>query len=388
MKKSKRLDKIPPYLFVKIEEKKAELVKSGIDVIDFGIGDPDLPTPKHIFEKMHEILEIKDSSNYPSTKGEFEFRKAVSLWYKKRFNVDLDPVSEVCSLIGSKEGIAHIFLAFVDEGDYTLVPDPAYPVYNVGTLLAGGTPYFIPLKKENNFLPDLDLIPKEILKKSKLLFINYPNNPTGAVADLKFFEKCVKFAKENDILLVSDLAYSEMGYGGYKPHSVLEVPGAKDVAIEFHSLSKTYNMTGWRIGMAVGNKEAVSSLSTIKSNIDSGAFKAIQFAALHALLSDQKCVEENNAVFEERGNILIEGLNSLGWNLPKLKATFYAWVPVPKGDTSSSFTEKLLDKAGILVVPGSGYGKSGEGFVRFAITLPKDRIVEAISRMKKENIRF
>ncbi|NQU18165.1 MAG: LL-diaminopimelate aminotransferase [Candidatus Saganbacteria bacterium] len=388
MRKSKRLDKIPPYLFVKIEEKKAELVKNGVDVIDFGIGDPDLATPRHIFKKMHEVLDQDKSANYPSSKGELSFRAAVSDWYKKRFNVELDPNSEVCALLGSKEGLSHLPLAFIDNGDISLIPEPSYPVYKISTMLAGGEPYLIPLKAENKFLPQLDTIPQAVLKKAKLFYINYPNNPTGAVAGMDFFEKCVKFCKSNDLLLVSDLAYSEMGYDGYVPHSVLEVPGAKDVTIEFHSLSKTFNMTGWRIGMAVGNAEAVGALATIKSNVDSGAFKAIQFTAVEALSASQKCVEENSKIFEKRRNVLIHGLNSLGWKLEKPKATFYVWVPTPKGETSASFTEKLLEETGILVVPGSGYGPSGEGYVRFAITLPKERIEEAIERMKKKNIFF
>lgn len=387
MRKSKRLDKIPPYLFVKIEEKKAELVAKGVDVIDFGIGDPDLATPKHIIDKMQEVIGTKEAANYPSSKGELPFRKAVADWYKKRFNVDLDPGSEVCTLIGSKEGIAHLSFAFIDNGDIALVPEPSYPVYAISTTLAGGETHLLPLTAENGFIPDLYNIPEEVLKRAKLLYINYPNNPTGTVAGKDFFESCVKFAKKNDLLLVSDLAYSEMGYDGYVPMSILEIPGAKDVAIEFHSLSKTYNMTGWRIGMAVGNKEAIQALATIKSNIDSGAFKAVQIAAIEALSGSQDCVKENNKIFEERRNVLIEGLNSLGWSLEKPKATFYMWVPVPKGETSTSFTEKLLDKAGILVVPGNGYGTSGEGYVRFAITIPKERILEAIERMKKEGIR-
>jgi len=383
MKKSERLKKIPPYLFVKIEEKKEELQKQGIDIIDFGIGDPDLPTPPHIINKMQEVIDTKEAANYPTSRGEFPFRKAVSKWYQKRFQVELNPRDEICCLIGSKEGLAHLPLAFIDPGDIALVPDPSYPVYKICTTLAGGEAYPLPLNTANNFLPELDKIPANVLKKAKLLYINYPNNPTGAVADLGFFEKCVKFAKQHDLLLVSDLAYSEMGYDGFKPHSVLEVPGAKDVTIEFHSLSKTYNMTGWRIGMAVGNKEAVHALGTIKSNIDSGAFKAIQLAAIEALSGPQTSVEENNKVFGERAKTLINGLNSLGWKLPHLKATFYAWIPVPKGETSASFAEKLLEKCGILVVPGNGYGPSGEGYVRLAITLPKERIAEAIERMKK-----
>ncbi|MFH1684006.1 MAG: LL-diaminopimelate aminotransferase [Candidatus Margulisiibacteriota bacterium] len=388
MKRSKRLDKIPPYLFVKIEEKKEELQKKGIDIIDFGIGDPDLPTPAHILKKMKEVLETTESANYPTSKGEFAFRKAVSKWYQKRFGVELNPRDEICALIGSKEGLAHLPLAFIDPGDISLVPDPSYPVYKICTTLAGGEPYLMPLTAANNFIPDLDSIPKDILKRARLLYINYPNNPTGAVADKSFLEKCVKFAKKNDLLLVSDLAYSEMGYDGFKPSSVLEIPGAKDVTIEFHSLSKTYNMTGWRIGMAVGNAEAVGALATIKSNIDSGTFKAVQFAAIEAMSGPQDCVEENRAIFEERRNVLYDGLTSLGWKFARPKATFYVWVPVPKGETSSSFTEKLLGKCGILVVPGNGYGPSGEGYVRFAITIPKERITEAINRLKKNGIKY
>ncbi len=388
MRKSKRLELIPPYLFVKIEEKKDELLKKGVDVIDFGIGDPDLPTPPHIFKKMHEVLESKEAANYPSSKGEFAFRKAVSKWYDRRFKVELNPRDEICCLIGSKEGLAHLFFAFVDQDDIVLVPDPAYPVYKIGTILAGGEPYYLPLTKENNFVPDLEAVPKHIQKKAKMLFINYPNNPTGAVCDRAFLERCVKYAKKNNLLLVSDLAYSEMGYDGYQPMSVLEIPGAKDVAIEFHSLSKTYNMTGWRIGMAVGNREAVQALATIKSNVDSGAFKAIQLAAAEALTGPQDCVADNRRVFEERRNVLIDGLNSLGWKLARPQATFYMWVPVPKGESSSSFTEKLLDKCQVMVVPGNGYGPSGEGYIRMAITLPKERIAEAIERLKKAGIAF
>ena len=388
MRKSKRLDLIPPYLFVRIEEKKDELVKSGVDVIDFGIGDPDLPTPPHIVAKMREVLDSKEAANYPTSKGEMSFRAAVANWYKNRFNVSLDPASEVCCLIGSKEGLAHLPLAFIDQGDVSLIPDPSYPVYKICTTLAGGESYLLPLTAENKFIPDLGAIPKDVLRKAKLLYINYPSNPTGAVADLSFFEKSVNFAKDNDLLLVSDLAYSEMGFDGFKPRSILEVPGAKEATIEFHSLSKTYNMTGWRIGMAVGNKEAVQALATIKSNVDSGQFKAIQLAAIEALTGSQQCVADNNKVFEERRNTLYDGLKSLGWNFPKPMASFYFWVPVPKGETSSSFTEKLLDQCGILVVPGSGYGKCGEGYIRMAITLPKERIAEAIRRMKKEKIFF
>jgi len=388
MKKAKRLDLIPPYLFVKIEEKKEELIKKGVDIIDFGIGDPDLPTPPHIINKMKEVLASKEAANYPTSKGELSFRKAVADWYKKRFGVNLDPESEVCCLIGSKEGLAHLPLCFIDEGDISLIPDPSYPVYKICTLLAGGEPYLLPLSKENHFLPELDKVPQAVVKKAKLLFINYPNNPTGAVADKDFFKRAVEFARKNELLLVSDLAYSEMAFDHFTPSSVLEIPGAKEVTIEFHSLSKTFNMTGWRIGMAVGNKEAVQALATLKSNLDSGVFKAIQFAAIKALTGPQDCVVENNKILEERRNILYEGLVSLGWRFEKPKATFYFWVPVPKGETSTSFAERLLEKCGILVVPGSGYGPAGEGYVRMAITIPKEKIKQAIERLKKEKIEF
>ncbi|MBN3032568.1 MAG: LL-diaminopimelate aminotransferase [Candidatus Saganbacteria bacterium] len=388
MKKAKRLELIPPYLFVKIEEKKEELIKKGVDVIDFGIGDPDLPTPPHISQKMRAVLDSKEAANYPTSRGELVFRRAVAQWYRQRFKVELNPQGEICCLIGSKEGLAHLPLCFIDPGDVALVPDPSYPVYKICTTLAGGEPYLLPLTAENNFLPELGKVPANILKRAKMLFINYPNNPTGAVCDKAFLEQAVAFAKKHDLLLVSDLAYSEMGYDGYRPMSVLEVPEAKAVSIEFHSLSKTYNMTGWRIGMAVGNSEAVGALATLKSNLDSGQFKAIQLAAIEALTGPQQCVEDNRQIFEERRNVLIDGLNSLGWKLPKPKATFYLWVPVPKGETSASFTEKLLDQCQIMAVPGNGYGPAGEGYVRMAITLPKERIAEAIGRLKKAKISF
>jgi LL-diaminopimelate aminotransferase len=384
VKKAKRLDRLPPYLFVKIEDKKAQLLREGKDIIDFGIGDPDLPAPVQVFEKMRSTLETKEAANYPTSRGELSFRKAVAGWYQNRFGVKLDPQTEVCCLLGSKEGLAHLPFCFVNPGEIALVPDPAYPVYKICTTLAGGKAYPLPLTAENKFLPDLDNIPKKVLKKAKLLFINYPNNPTGAVAGKDFFKKCVSFAKKNDLLLVSDLAYSEMAYDGFVPPSALEIPGAKDVTIEFHSLSKTYNMTGWRVGMAVGNAGAVQALATLKSNLDSGVFKAIQFAATEALSGPQDCVAKNNQVFEERRNVLVEGLNSLGWKLDKPKATFYLWVPVPGGETSASFSEKLLGKCAILVVPGSSYGPVGEGYVRMAITIPKERIAEAIERLKNK----
>jgi len=388
MKTSDRIANVPPYLFAEIDKKKNELIKKGVNIIDLGIGDPDKPTPKRILDKFHKAVDDPRTHNYPPYEGIESFRIAVAEWYKKRFNVVLDPDKEVVSLIGSKEGIAHIFFAFIDPGNYALIPDPGYPVYKIGTLFAGGVPYSMPLLEKNGFLPDLDLIDKDAVKRSKILFINYPNNPTAAVAGKDFLEKAVKFCAKNNILLCSDLAYSEVAFDGYRPMSVLEIPGAKDIAIEFHSLSKTYNMTGWRLGMAVGSAAAIKGLSIIKTNIDSGVFKAIQLAGIEAMSGDQREIDEMNKIYEERRNILIDGLNSLGWRLNYTKATFYVWAPVPKGYTSASFVSHLLEKTGILVVPGSGYGKYGEGYFRASITIDKEKIKEAISRMSKESISF
>ncbi len=387
MKQTNRISKTPKYLFAEIDKKKAAAIARGVDLIDLSIGDPDQPTPKYIIDSMKKALDDPSTHNYPPYEGTKDFRGAVSKWYKKRFDVDLDPDTEVMSLIGSKEGIAHMVFALIDPGDVSLIPDPSYPVYKVCTILAGGTPHMLPLTKENGFLPDLDSLDTEILKRSKLLFINYPNNPTSATAPRSFLEKAVKFCKKHDIVLCSDLAYSEVCFGGYSAESVLQVPGAKDIAVEFHSLSKTFNMTGWRIGMAAGSRDAIKALAIIKTNVDSGAFKAIQRAAIDALSGPADFTKEMNAVYEKRMRTLVDGLNSLGWSLEYPRATFYVWLPVPKGYTSASFCEALLEKCGVLVVPGSGYGISGEGYVRFCITADESRINEAVQRMKSEGIR-
>jgi LL-diaminopimelate aminotransferase len=388
MRKANRILNVPPYLFAEIDKVRATVTSKGVPVIDLGVGDPDRPTPKRILDKFHKAVDDPRNHNYPPYEGTYDFRCAVAKWYKKRFGVILDPDTEVLSLIGSKEGIAHIFYAFIDPGDVALLPDPGYPVYNVGTIFAGGTPYSMPLLKENSFLPDIKSIEGNIVKKAKLLFINYPNNPTGAVAGREFLKEAVAFCRDNDLLLCSDLAYSEVAFDGYRPMSALEIPGAKDVTIEFHSLSKTYNMTGWRIGMAVGSAKAISALSIIKTNTDSGIFKAIQIAGIEALGGPQKEIDEMNRTYEERRDILIDGLNSLGWKLETPKATFYVWAPVPKGNSSASFVKFLLEKAGVLVVPGSGYGKYGEGYFRASITTDKKNITEAVKRMRKEGISF
>ena len=382
MKIAQGIQTVPPYLFAEIDKKKEEAIKKGIDIINLGIGDPDQPTPNNIIEKLRESVKDPKTHDYPPYAGTAEFRQAVALWYKNRFGVNLDPDKEIMALIGSKEGIAHIFLAFIDPGDFSLIPDPAYPVYKTGTLFANGFPYIMPLLEENNFLPDLDKIDEEIAKRAKLIFINYPNNPTSAIADKNFFEKVVKFAKKYDILVCHDLAYSEMTFDGYKANSFLEVDGAKEVGIEFHSLSKIYNMTGWRLGFAVGNEEAISALSIIKTNIDSGAFKAIQQAGIEALTGPQDNIEKMNKIYTGRRNVVINGLNKLGWNLKPTKATFYIWLPTLNKMSSMEFSNLLLEKTGIIVTPGIGYGEYGEGYVRIALTVDEKRLEEALERLK------
>jgi len=382
MKIAQRIQTVPPYLFAEVDKKKEEAIKRGVDIINLGIGDPDQPTPNNIIEKIRESIKDPKTHDYPPYAGTAEFRQAVALWYKKRFSVDLDPDKEVMALIGSKEGIAHIFLAFIDPGDFSLIPDPAYPVYKTGTLFANGFPYIMPLLEKNNFLPDLEEIDEEIAQRAKLMFISYPNNPTAAIADKGFFEKVVKFAKKYDILVCHDFAYSEMTFDNYKANSFLEVDGAKEVGIEFHSLSKTYNMTGWRLGFVVGNKEAISALSIIKTNIDSGVFKAIQQAGIEALTGPQDNIEKMNKIYTGRRNVVINGLNKLGWNLKPTKATFYIWLPTPKNMKSIDFANLLLEKTGIIVTPGIGYGEDGEGYVRIALTVDEKRLEEAIERLK------
>ena len=383
IEKAKRIDQIPPYLFAEIDKKKREMRKKGVDLIDLGIGDPDLPTPKLIIERLKTAAEDPKNHRYPSYEGMIEFRTAVARWYEKRFSVRLDPQTEVLSLIGSKEGIAHVPLAFVNPGDYTLVPSPGYPVYRVSTLFAGGTPYFLTLRKENGFLPNLSEIPREIATKAKLLFINYPNNPTSAIAEKSFFEEVVSFARRYEVIVCHDAAYSEIAFDGYQPLSFMEVEGAKEVGIEFHSLSKTFNMTGWRIGFAVGHAEIVSALGGIKTNIDSGVFQAIQEAGTEALNHFDTPFPETIAIYERRRDILVKGLREIGLEVDLPRATFYVWFQVPRGYSSAQFAGLLLEKGGIVATPGNGFGEAGEGFIRMALTVDEKRIKEAIERLKK-----
>ncbi|HJJ99698.1 MAG TPA: LL-diaminopimelate aminotransferase [Methanocorpusculum sp.] len=380
---AKRLDNLPPYLFAQIDAIKAQKRAEGVDLIDLGVGDPDLPTPAHIVDALCEAARDPATHHYPDYLGMIEYRKAVAAWYKNRFGVTLDPAREVLALIGSKEGIAHIPEAFVNPGDYVLASDPGYPVYKTSTLFAEGKCHLMPLLEENNFLPDYDAIPKDVVAGAKLMFIGYPNNPTGAVAPMKFFDETVEFAKNNDIIVVHDNAYSEISYDGYKAPSFLEASGAMDVGIETHSLSKTYNMTGWRIGMAVGNADLIGAFGRVKTNIDSGAFDAIQRAAITALTGPQDCVAHACAIYQERRDALVAGLQSLGFTVHVPKATFYVWMKV---NNSVEFTQRMVNEAGIVVTPGTGFGPNGEGYVRFAITRPVERINEAIARMKEHNI--
>ena len=380
---AKRIEQIPPYLFAEIDKKKEEMRQKGIDLIDLGIGDPDLPTPKLVIERLQAAAENPRNHRYPSYEGMIEFRTAVARWYERRFGVMLDPRTEVLSLIGSKEGIAHIPLAFVNPGDYVLVPSPGYPVYRVSTLFAGGTPYFLTLRKENGFLPNLSEIPKEVAEKAKLLFINYPNNPTSAIAERSFFEEVVAFARRYEIIVCHDAAYSEIAFDGYQPLSFMEVEGAKEVGIEFHSLSKTFNMTSWRIGFAVGHSEIVSGLGRIKTNIDSGLFQAIQEAGVAALNHFDTPLPEIIKIYERRRDVMVKGLREIGLEVDLPKATFYLWFQVPKGYTSGQFAALLIEKAGIVATPGNGFREAGEGYLRMALTVDEKRLKEAIERLKR-----
>ncbi len=389
MQFAKRLEKIPPYLFAEIDRKRDEMVAQGVDIINMGVGDPDRPTPGHIVQAMHEAVDDPATHNYPPYQGTKDFRGSAAQWMERRFGVTgLNPNTEVVSSIGSKEAIHNTFLAFVEPGDYTLIPDPGYPVYRTSTIFAGGESYAMPLLPEQNFLPDLEAIPEEVARKAKLLWINYPNNPTGALATLEFFEELVAYCQQYDILLCHDHAYSEMAYDGYKPPSVLQVPGAKDVAIEFHSLSKSYNMTGWRVGFVVGSSHGIKGLGQVKTNLDSGVFKAIQRAAIAAYSTSEAELQAVMSVYQNRRDIIVKGLQSLGWPIEAPKATLYVWARVPQGYSSAEFVTLLLDKCGIIVPPGNGYGAAGEGFFRIALTVADERMHEAIERMKDAGIRY
>ena len=375
------MEKLPPYLFVEISRKIAEKRARGEEVVSFGIGDPDFPTPPHIINRLCQAAQEPTNHRYPETEGLPELRRAIAGWYQRRFGVSLDADKEVLPLVGAKEGIVHIAFCFIDPDDLALVPDPAYPPYSRGTMLAGGKPYYVPLKEENDFLPDLEAVPADILKQAKILWLNYPNNPTGAVADLDFFQRVVDLARRYEIAVCHDAAYTEVAFDGYQPPSFMQAEGAKEVGVEFHSLSKGYNMTGWRIGMVVGNATMVDALSRVKSNLDSGIPQAIQYAAVEALTGPQDSIKEQNARYQRRRDLVIDRLLSMGLSVTPPKGGLYIWARVPQGYTSVEFTDDLLEQVGVVVTPGVGYGGNGEGYVRLSLTIPDASLVKGLSRL-------
>lgn len=379
---SERLKELPPYLFVRLEELKNQALAEGVDLIDLGIGDPDQPTPLHIRRALKRAVDNPENHRYPSSSGMKRFREAAAGWMERRFRVAVRP-EEVVALIGSKEGLAHFPLAFINPGDIVLVPSPAYPVYRIATRFAGGEVFTLPLRPEKRFLPDLEGVPKTVLRRAKLLFLNYPNNPTGATADLDFFERVVDFARKYNLIVAHDAAYSEIAFDGYEPPSILQIPGAEECAIEFHSLSKTFNMTGFRIGFAVGCPELVAALGKVKSNIDSGQFQAVQWAAVEALENGRKDIRAIRALYQERRDILVQGLDHLRLEYQKPRGSFYVWVKTPEGIRSEEFVGRLLSEAGIMCAPGSGYGPEGEGFFRMALVVDKERMRAAVQRMER-----
>ncbi|MFN2390233.1 MAG: LL-diaminopimelate aminotransferase [Actinomycetota bacterium] len=383
MRTARRIEALPPYLFAEIDRKVGEARAQGADIISFGVGDPDLPTAPHVVEALAEAGADPATHRYPSYTGMPEFRHAVAAWYGRRFGVELDPDLEVQPLVGSKEGIFHLPIAFVDPGDVALVPDPGYPVYETGTILAGGEPYPLPLLADNGFLPRLDTIPDEVVARATVLWLNYPSNPTAAVASGDFFQRAVDFCRANDLLLAHDAAYTEITFDGHVAPSVLEADGAMECAVEFHSLSKTYNMTGWRIGWVAGAPVAIEALKRLKTNIDSGIFDAVQRAGIAALEGPQDHLQRCLEIYRRRRDLLCDGLKSMGVVVEPPKGSIYVWAPVPDGHTSESFTTFLLEEAAIVVAPGTGYGRSGEGFVRFSLTLPDDRLEAGVERLRK-----
>ena len=386
MKFASRIEKVPPYLFVGISRKIAEKRAQGIDVISFGIGDPDIPTPENVVEKLRETALDSPNHRYPETDGLPEFRQAVADWYQRRFGISVHPDKETLPLIGAKEGIGHAALCFIEPGDIALVPDPGYPVYSVGTWFAGGECHWMPLLEENGWMPDLDAIPDDVADKATVMWLNYPNNPTGAIADADYFAKVVEFAKVHDIAVMHDASYSEVAFDGYRPISFLETPGAIDVGVEFHSLSKSYNMTGWRLGMAVGNEDIISALMVIKSNLDSGVPNAIQYMGMEAMELSQNAIDERNAIYEHRRDRVVQTLRDIGLDAIPPKASLYVWTRIPEGFTSAEFTALLLDEADIVVTPGNGYGEYGEGYIRLSLTINDEDMEKGLARLSEWQI--
>jgi LL-diaminopimelate aminotransferase len=378
-----RLAKIPPYLFAEIDRKVQEKKRAGVDVISLGIGDPDLPTPKRIVNVLQEAAADPANHRYASYFGLAELRQAIAGWYEARSGVKLEPDTEILPTLGSKDGIAHVPLALVDPGDIVLAPNPGYTVYMTGALMAGGDPYVMPLTAANQWLPDLDAIPEDVADRARLMWLNYPNNPTAAVADREFLERAVAFCQRHDIILCHDAPYSEIAFDGYRPLTLFEIPGAKEIGLEFHSLSKTFNMTGWRIGWVCGRADLVGLIGQLKTNIDSGIFQAVQWAAIEALNGGEQDTREACEVYARRHKLVADTLNDLGWNIKPPRATFYVWAPVPAGYDSIGFASHVLDEVGVNITPGVGFGAHGEGYFRLSVTAPDARLEEAMARMRK-----
>ncbi|MBK5228308.1 MAG: LL-diaminopimelate aminotransferase [Actinobacteria bacterium] len=382
MRTAKRIDRLPPYLFAEMDRKIKAAQDKGVDVISFGIGDPDLPTPPHVVDALCSAAADPSTHRYPSYTGMPEFRRAIANWYRTRFGVDLDPDTQIQPLVGTKEGIFHLPVAFVDPGDVALIPDPGYPVYETGTLLAGGEPVAMPLLSENDFKPDLGAIPADVVRRARVMWLNYPSNPTAACVDEAFFADAVRYCNEHDILLCHDAAYSEITFDDYVAPSALQVDGAMDCAVEFGSLSKTYNMTGWRIGWVAGATRAIEAIKRLKTNIDSGIFDAVQRAGIAALEGPQDHLVATIERYRHRRDLLCDALKSMDVVVEPPRGSIYVWTPVPERHTSESFATALLEKAGVVAIPGTGYGPSGEGFVRFSLTVPDERLEEGVERLR------
>ena len=381
MQLARRVEALPPYLFAEISKKIAAKRAEGHDIVTFGIGDPDIPTPKHIMDALHRAADEPVNHRYPESEGLPELRQSISDFYQRRFEVSFDPQKETLPLIGSKEGIGHIALCFIDPGDIALVPDPGYPVYEVGTMFAGGESYKLPCTRESGWKPDFDAIPPDVARKAKLIWLNYPNNPTGATADIGFFERAVAWAKQYEVAIMHDNPYCDVAYDGYKPVSIFQVPGAREVAVEFNSWSKVYNMTGWRIGMVVGKAQMIDALMRVKSNIDSGIPQAIQRMAIEAVYGPQDCIDEHNAIYQRRRDRMVEGLRSIGLEVDVPKASLYIWAKLPAGVTSADYAARLIEDCSVVVTPGRGYGVNGEGYIRLSVTTPDDRMEEGLKRL-------
>lgn len=383
-----RLQALPPYVFARLDELKARAREQGLDLIDLGMGNPDGPAPQPVIEAAIAALHNPANHGYPPFEGTGSFRRAITNWYRRRYDVDLDPDSEALPLLGSKEGLTHLALAYINPGDLVLVPSPAYPAHFRGPAIAGGKIHQLILKAENDWVIDIGAIPDSVAEQAKILYFNYPSNPTGATAPREFFKDIVAFAKKYEILLVHDLCYAELAFDGYQPTSLLEIPGGKDIGVEFHTMSKTYNMAGWRVGFVVGNRHIIQGLRTLKTNLDYGIFAALQTAAQTALELPDEYVNQVCDRYRRRRDFLIQGLGELGWNIPKPKATMYLWVPCPVGMGSTDFALSVLQQTGVVVTPGNAFGAGGEGYVRVSLIAECDRLGEALRRFKEANIRY